>query len=451
MGARSARQPNSALGHWVRAANVSYAELARELHTTARIRGRPDLRPDRTRIGHWVTSGERPRPPMPDLLAETLGRLCGRPLCRADLGLADPRPEIPDRPASPPPPPGPAGDHTNRRQALAAFGAAALAPLLSPDHAAATANTYTRDTTATDLEPQEIPDLDLAVHQLGATYSNHSPADLWPLAVAHRHHASDLLHHRRHTLREGRDIARHAGMLSVVLAWIAHDLGRHDSVEAYAADARAHGRQADAPDVCAWAEDVLSTHALYDNRPLDALAAATRGIAIAPRDTNAAIRLTAQVARAHALLGNAEGFAEFAARAHAHQERLPLAGAGLFAVDAVRILSYDASSYVWLGRPVEARTAATEAVRHYEGNSAATSAPTRLAIARLDLALAHAALGEPDAALHSAHHALNGDRIVNATTGRARQLDHTLRRRYPTLTAVADFHERVRLLSPATS
>ncbi|MET7848524.1 hypothetical protein ABZT48_09855 [Streptomyces avermitilis] len=37
---------------------------------------------------------------------------------------------------------------------------------------------------------------------------------------------------------------------------------------------------------------------------MDAPPAATRGLAVAPRDDNAAVRLSAQVARAHARLGN---------------------------------------------------------------------------------------------------------------------------------------------------
>ncbi|MEU9469717.1 hypothetical protein AB0D78_24395 [Streptomyces avermitilis] len=47
---------------------------------------------------------------------------------------------------------------------------------------------------------------------------------------------------------------------------------------------------------------------LYDSRPLDAPLAATRGLAVAPRDDNAAVRLSAQVARAHARLGNQHEF-----------------------------------------------------------------------------------------------------------------------------------------------
>ncbi|GLX06593.1 hypothetical protein [Microbispora sp. NBRC 16548] len=444
MSTRSARRSrNAQLGYWIEQAQVSYAILARELRDTAAACGRPDLCPDRTRIGHWVSSGEQPRPPLPEIIAATLSRLCACTLTPADLGLSSPSALDPGarsfaHPAPPPAPPALAGDPTNRRAALTIIGTGTLIPLLTA--AAETATAYARQATTSDLDQAQISDLDLAVHRLGVTYSTYTPRQLWPQAAHYRHQAFELLHHRRHTLREGREVARCAGMLSVVLAWLSHDLGNQAAVEAFAADAKTHGQQADAPEVCAWAEDVLATHALYSKRPLDALAAATRGLAVAPRNGPAAIRMTAQIARAHAMLGNAEGFTVAADLAHAYQDQLPAATSGLFSVDAVRILSYDASSYIWLDDPNQAQKAAGDAIEHYR----AISAPTRLAIAQLDLALAHAALGEPSAAVDVGRQALSSDRLVTAVTGRLRQLDEDLRRRYPTLSDVLDFHEQVR-------
>jgi hypothetical protein len=388
---------------------------------------------------------------MPQILATTLSRLCNHPLTPTHLGLTNAGPrrptittQFPADPAAPPAAPDDlTGDHTNRRAALNALGAVALSPLLASGTAAAdAAAAYTRGATTSELDAADIADLEVAVHRLGAIYPNHRPRELWPIAARHRHQADHLLHHRRHTLKEGRELARNAGMLSVVLAWLAHDLGDRPTMDAFAADAFAHGDQADAPEVCAWAEDVIATHALYDNRPLDALAAATRGHALAPRGSNAAIRVTAQLSRARARLGDAEGFKQAAALAHTYQEHLPATATGLFAVDAARIVSYDASSLIWLDQPAHALASATEAINYYRGASA--SAPTRLVIAQLDLAMAHTALGAPDAAVELGLEALNASRPVNAITERARQLDHVLLRNYPVLPEVVDFHERIR-------
>ncbi|MDT0345800.1 hypothetical protein [Streptomyces litchfieldiae] len=342
--------------------------------------------------------------------------------------------------------PGVAGDPTDRRTLVALTGSTALTSLIGANSASAdTVRAFTRRTSHSDLAPQDVEDLELAVHRLGATYSAHSPAELWPVAARYRERAAALLE-GRHTLRQGRALAHQAGMLSVVLAWLAHDLGRRDLVGALCDDAWQHGREADSPEVCAWAEDVRCTDALYDQRPLDALTAATRGLAVAPGGSNAAVRLSAQLARTQARVGNQDEFARAAGRAEVHRENIPLHGVGLFAADAVRIVSFNASSHGWLGQHRLARDAAQEAISLYE-SVAPGRAPTRLAIARLDLALAHAALGEPEASLPLAQQALKGDRVVQSIRDRARQLGRTLLTTYPSLPQVQAFGEEVRSLT----
>ncbi|WP_159057232.1 hypothetical protein [Streptomyces scabiei] len=266
--------------------------------------------------------------------------------------------------------------------------------------------------------------------------------------MEHRQRAHELLHHRRHTLREGREIAYQAGMLSVILAWVAHDTADHKAVAAFAADAGAHGQQADAPEVTAWAEDVLATDALFDDRPLDALTAATRGLAVAPRKGDAAIRLTAQLGRIHARLGNHESFSETSGLVEAHRSSLPACRSGLFRFDGAGIDSFNASSFLWLGRPQEAHDVAVTSIGHYRSLPAPEVAPTRMAIAQLDLALAYAALGDPDEAVRVGKEALSSARLVNAIASRAQYLGLALRRRYHGLGTAEDFREQVQAIQP---
>ncbi|WP_059011206.1 hypothetical protein [Streptomyces specialis] len=343
--------------------------------------------------------------------------------------------------------PGEAGDPTNRRSALTILGGTALSPMTAPESVSAdTVRHYTRQATHTELPAGEIESLELAVHQLAAAYQAHAPLELWPVVAANRHRAFGLREHR-HTLREGRDIAHHAGMLSVIMAWIAHDMGRRDLVAALCDDAWHQGEQAQSLEVCAWAEDVRASDALYDNRPLDALTAATRGLAVAPRNSNAHIRLSAQLARAHARIGNGEAYTEAATVVHRYGEHIALHGAGLFSVDLVRVLSYDASSYIWLGDHARAQVAAVQAIEHYEATPSPHRAPTRLAIAQLDLALAHTAQDEPDAAIAVARRAFDGDRLVQSVRDRATQLRRSLLHRYSTLAEVRSFGEELRTLT----
>lgn len=409
-----AHRRNEKLGWWVQQTGLSYAEFARELWATAVAHGRGDLRPDRTRVGHWINDGQVPQHPLPEFLAQTVARLRGCPVEPADLGL--PR---------------------------------SLAPAAASLGAVDVANAFARQATSSELSPSDVADLELTVHELTTAYPSRTPGELWVSTMGHRQRTHELLHHRRHTLREGREIARHAGMLSVVLAWIAHDTGDHNAVMAFAADASAHGQQADTPEVSAWAEDVLATDALYDNRPLDALTAATRGLAVAPRTSDAAYRLTAQLARVHARLGNEDGYHEAARRTTECRPRLPQCRSGLFGFDSAGIDSFNASSLLWLGRPQEAHDAAAAAIEQYRSMVAPAAAPTRLAVAELDLALAHAALGDPDEAVRAGQAALAGVRVVDAILDRARQLDLDLRRRFPSQRVIEDFRDQIRAMRPA--
>ncbi|MEV5505554.1 hypothetical protein [Streptomyces orinoci] len=83
----------------------------------------------------------------------------------------------------------------------------------------------------------------------------------------------------------------------------------------------------------------------------------------------------------------------------------------------------------------------------YETAPAASRSPSREAIARIDLAIAHALLGEPQDALVLGHQALGSTRVLGSVRNRARELASFLTRRYPRLEAARGFQER--LLPPA--
>ncbi|MEU8138819.1 hypothetical protein [Streptodolium elevatio] len=102
-------------------------------------------------------------------------------------------------------------------------------------------------------------------------------------------------------------------------------------------------------------------------------------------------------------------------------------------------------SHRWLGQHAKARDTALAAATAYAALPDPQAAPTRLAISRLDAALAHAALGEPDTAVATARTALPAGRPPHAVLRRARQLDGQLRRSHPG-TATDAFHEELRTL-----
>ncbi|MFI9006586.1 hypothetical protein ACIGNX_05040 [Actinosynnema sp. NPDC053489] len=77
---------NEALRHWFRQGGWTQQELARAVGRLGRARGH-NVAPDSSRVRRWL-EGERPRHPVPELLAALFTDRVGRPLTPADLGLA---------------------------------------------------------------------------------------------------------------------------------------------------------------------------------------------------------------------------------------------------------------------------------------------------------------------------------------------------------------------------
>ncbi|MFB8761152.1 hypothetical protein [Nocardiopsis alba] len=81
----SSRPPASALAYWITQSGLSKAALAKAITERARARGHTHIAPDDSRVRGWLR-GQRPRDPVPALLAEVLSSHCGQPLTPADLG-----------------------------------------------------------------------------------------------------------------------------------------------------------------------------------------------------------------------------------------------------------------------------------------------------------------------------------------------------------------------------
>ena len=166
---------------------------------------------------------------------------------------------------------------------------------------------FTRWAEASQLGPRTLEHLDSVVSGMAASYSHTPPGQLFPQARWYRVQIEDLIA-GRHTLREGRDLYRHAGVLSVILAWLSHDLGDPVTAEAYCVDAWEHGWQAEDQAICAWSMDATNTIATYRNKSAAARDAAERGLQHAPRGSAAAAGVSVKLARAYARLGQADRF-----------------------------------------------------------------------------------------------------------------------------------------------
>ncbi|MGP3690383.1 tetratricopeptide repeat protein [Streptomyces sp. IBSNAI002] len=81
----SPKEPNSILRHLIGESGWTLEEFARAVNALGRGQGIP-LRYDRTSVAHWLT-GSRPRPPVPDVVAQVLSRRLGRLIRAQDTDL----------------------------------------------------------------------------------------------------------------------------------------------------------------------------------------------------------------------------------------------------------------------------------------------------------------------------------------------------------------------------
>lgn len=334
----------------------------------------------------------------------------------------------------------PGGDPTNRRDALRLAAAAIITPAITGAlNEESEARELTRRSEETDLGEVTFDQLGERISDYSGNYARLPAGELWERALADRRTVARLLE-RRTTLRQRRELYVSAAWLSAILAWAAHDRGGQRTAVAYAVDAWRHADEADHPEAAAWAKDVQATIYLYDDRPDDALAAALAGAAKAPAHTTATSRLDAQVARINARLGRRDDFAARLPQLRGHLDNLPAHVAGLFATDAAHIRSCTATSSLWLDQPDTARAYAEQAVELYESAPPGT-APSRYAIARLDLGIAHARLGDADRAVALGCEALDTPRLAAAILERGNDLDRALRRHASGSDTAREFHE----------
>jgi tetratricopeptide (TPR) repeat protein len=341
-------------------------------------------------------------------------------------------------------------EETKRRDAVKLAGLAFAAPAAVAailDQAAEEAIEFTRQAEASMLGSGTLEHIDLAVTELNNAYAIKPPQVLFD-ATRHYRHKVDELIKGPHTQRQGRELFAYAGWLSELLAWLAHDLGHARAGLAFATDAFVHGLEAGHGELCAWAMDASASINLYEHRPAKALDAAQAGLRQAPATHPLTVRLNAQAARAAAADGDAEGFQRaFQAAEEAHR-LLPVRIPRRFGLDPLPLADYALTSYpatacVWLGQADRARQHAEDALATYEAAPAESRSPSREAIARIDLALAHAQLGDPDDAVALGYQALDSARVVDSVLGRAGDLASFLSRRYPRQAAVEGLRERL--------
>lgn len=327
-------------------------------------------------------------------------------------------------------------EDASRRDALRLASSAtpeALGRVL--DGAVTEAMEFTRLTGVTGVGRGVLDHLDTAIAGISDAYCTQAPADVFPVARAYRSRVAHLAAGPC-TLRETTALYVCAAWLSELLAWLAHDLGHQAAAAAYAIDSFEHADQAGHGELCAWAADAMSSIAMYAGHAGRAAETARRGIASAPAGHPLGVRLRCQAARAHARLGQREECEQSLRDAAELHDRLPARAPMRFGTDTgvlagYAITAYPASCFVWLGDYRQAEAYGRRALTAHSAAPAGSRSPTREAIARIDLAIAVTALGEPDEGSALGVAALNSQRVTESVRSRAGDLQAVLAARYP--------------------
>jgi hypothetical protein len=109
---------------------------------------------------------------------------------------------------------------------------------------------------------------------------------------------------------------------------------------------------------------------------------------------------------------------------------------------------YAATCYTWLGEAERAEEHAREVIAQSVSADGVVRWPTRLAVARLDLALVAVQRGQPDEAAQLGIWALHSGRVGDSTLGWFAELDRILYSNHADVPEVNDFHQQYLLAGP---
>jgi tetratricopeptide (TPR) repeat protein len=288
-----------------------------------------------------------------------------------------------------------------------------------------------------------LQDAQQAVDRLRREYSSIRPSVLLPRAQRRLAQLDGFLEGRL-TLAQHRELLVVRGWLSLLMAALRFDLGDREAAEISRDAALSLGREADHPEIVAWAFETPAWFALADRRLRDAIDLAQAGQEVAPADRSVIVATTLQEARAWARLGAGQEAERAIRQAEAALAKLPEPAnpQDHFVFDPPKVSFYLATCYVWLHEPARAE----EHARHVmKGNGDPASRnwwPTRVGTARIELALAFAQQGRIDEAARTGADVLSADFLRRSTVWRAGELDKVLRENHTDVAEVEDFHEQ---------
>lgn len=281
---------------------------------------------------------------------------------------------------------------------------------------------FARRVAASDVGPETLRQLEIAVDDLAVAYPGTPPADLLHRVRRHLSYVEQLLDARK-TLAEHRRLLVIGGWLSLLAATCHTDLQQRQAARARLRTAAQLAEQAGHPEIAAWCLETEAWQAVTDGDYRRAVTLSQGAQTVAPSTSSAFIQATAQEGRAWARLGASRETHDALGRVAELIAPLltPERPEHHYRYDPAKGDAYAATTLSWLGDPT-AEPYARRVLARLESTEHGPPRPRRAASARLDLSLALLAADQPDEAAHLTHMAVTSGVLVPSNHWRAAEV-----------------------------
>ncbi|MCX4389014.1 helix-turn-helix domain-containing protein [Micromonospora peucetia] len=275
---------------------------------------------------------------------------------------------------------------------------------------------------ASDVSAETLTRIEASVDDLASPYATTRPVDLLPMVRKHLAYVGRLLDGRG-TLAQRRRLIVAGGWLTVLRATVHIDLQQRSAAGAHLVAAAKLAEHAEHTEIQAWC---LETHAwdrLTQGEHRQAIDLSQQAQRVAPRGSSAHIQATAQEARGWARVGDVRRTRDALDRLERLTANLPVPERAEhhYRYDPTKALAYTATTLSWAGDPAAGQVARV-ALAELDPRGDGGDRPRRSASARLDLALALVAAGQPDEASTVAAEAIRSGRVASSNWWRAREV-----------------------------
>jgi transcriptional regulator with XRE-family HTH domain len=279
-----------------------------------------------------------------------------------------------------------------------------------------------RRATAGDVTTATLDLLDGAVDDLASSYATTAPAVLLDRVRAHLGYVGALLDGRA-TLSQRRRVMVAGAWLWLLAGTLRVDLEQQAPAVARLRAADHLAREAGHDAIRAWVLETRAWQVLTLGEFGEAVQLSQGAQRLAPAGSSIAIQATAQEGRAHARLGDARATTRTVRKVN--RMACPLSTPDRpehhYRYDPAKATSYTATTLSWIGDPAAVDHARQVIARLGPGDGHG-GRPRRLAVARLDLALALVGQGEVGEAVDSTLTAITSGHVAPSNRWRAREV-----------------------------